>query len=170
MKYILLLSLLLSGQLLQAQFGKKVLNKAKETAERKTEQKTDDAINKGVDKVEEAVTGKKKTKETGATGNEGANSGSTGSSSNDVTAGAANADGEFIIKTNITCATGKTKMETLLRDADGVNSVSIDSGTGKLYLAAAGNNEIYNNAIELIRANGFTADGKKPTKQIPTCK
>lgn len=169
MKTILILFFIAFCTSANAQFGKKILNKAKETAERKAEQKTDEAVNKGVDKVEEAFTGKKKTKdkETGATSE---NTVSPGSSSNNAGTGVPKNDGEFIIKTTITCAAGKTQMEILLRDMDGVNSASIDSGTGKLFLAAGGNNEVYNTAIELIRSNGYTADGKKPTKQVPICK
>ena len=148
------------------------MNKAKEKVEQKAEQKTEEALNKGVEKVEEAVTGKKNTKEKDTTGSQTPNTDNTGSGGSDsktVVAGVANDDGEFIIKTTITCATGKTKMEALLREEDEVNSASIDSGTGKLYLSAGGKQEVYTNVIELIRANGFTADGKKPTKGGQGC-
>ena len=84
-------------------------------------------------------------------------------SSNEVTNGKANANGEFIIKTNIKCVAGKTQLENLLREMDGVNSASIDAATGKLYLSANGNTAVYNTTVEIIRANGFEADGKKST-------
>jgi E3 ubiquitin-protein ligase DOA10 len=92
-------------------------------------------------------------------------------SSNETTGDTPNDSGEFIIKTNIKCAAGKTHIETLLRETDGVNSVTINAATGKLYLSAGSNSTIYNTAIETINANGFEADGKKPAStKNKTCK
>lgn len=93
------------------------------------------------------------------------------SSSNETTGDTPNDSGEFIIKTNIKCAAGKTHIETLLRETDGVNSVTINAATGKLYLSAGSNSKVYNTAIEIINTNGFEADGKKPADtKNKTCK
>ena len=95
----------------------------------------------------------------------------TSSSSNETTGDTPNESGEFIIKTNIKCAAGKTHIETLLRETDDVNSVTINAATGKLYLSAGSNTKVYNTAIEIINANGFEADGKKPADtKNKTCK
>ena len=183
MKYILLISLIFLAPAAQAQFGKKLADRAKEAAERKANQKADEALNKGVDKIDSVITGKKrdgkqKEKDTVTTTSptEENNTGNTtepeeASSPQQSGEGVADENGEFIIKTNIKCAAGKTHIETLIRETDGVNSVTINAATGKLYLTAGSSSTVYSTAIEIINANGFEADGKKPANtKNKTCK
>ncbi len=174
MKYIFIISLIFVAPAAQAQFGKKLADRAKQAAERKANQKVDEAINKGADKIDSVVTGKKRDK-TNKTSTEEE---STESTSDNSPSDNNNEDGgtvettykEVIIKTNIRCETGKKKLEAILRDTDGVSSVMIDSDNGNLYLSSE-NPDLSNTVIELIRQNGFEADGKKPTKPIPNpCK
>jgi len=73
---------------------------------------------------------------------------------------------EVIIKTNIRCEKGKKKIETMLRNTDGVISAMIDNDNGNLYLSQE-NSDVRNKVIEIVRQNGFEADTKKPTKSIP---
>lgn len=170
MKYLFIIACCFFLQQANAQFGKDLLNKAKESAKRKAEQKVDQKIDAtvgaGVDKADSVLTGKKKKKDKKNTKNTAdqseidTNNNPVGS--NEPTGGKINENGELIIKTNIKCAAGKTQIENLLRDTDGVNSVSIDTDSGKLYLSSADSN-IYNIVTELIRKNGFEADGKKST-------
>lgn len=168
MKYILIISLIFLAPAAQAQFGKKLADRAKEAAERKANQKVDEAINKGADKIDSVVTGKKrdKTKKT-KTENEPTESTSDNSPSPVEENGGTveTTYKEVIIKTNIRCETGKKKMETILRDTEGVSSVMIDNDNGNLYLSSE-NSDVRNIVIELIRQNGFEADGKKPSKAI----
>ena len=111
MKLLFILTLLFSLQTADAQLGKRLKDKVKQTAERKADQKTDEVIN------------------------------------------------------NIRCETGKKKIETMLRNADGVISAMIDNDNGNLYLSQE-NSDVRNKVIEIIRQNGFEADTKKPTKSI----
>ena len=169
MKYILIISLIFLAPAAQAQFGKKIADRAKEAAERKANQKVDEAINKGADKIDSVVTGKKRDKNKGKSETETTTTASENNNTSDNNAGDASAESiykEVIIKTNIRCEGGKKKIETILRDTDGVSSVMIDNDTGKLYLSSE-NPDVPDKVIELIRQNGFEADGKKPTKTIP---
>ena len=62
MKYIIIISLIFLAPAAEAQFGKKLADRAKEAAERKANQKADEALNKGVDKIDSVFTGKKREK------------------------------------------------------------------------------------------------------------
>ncbi len=148
-----------------AQLGNWIKQKkeeAKQKASTKIDQKTSEGIDKAVNAPETAIKKKQEKKK------------------NKKDAAAANADtekneiqvntDEFVIATNITCANGKSAMENLLRDTDGVNSASIDISNGKVYLSAGGNKEVYEAVVGIIRKNGFTADGKKPTVKANACK
>ena len=174
MKYVLLLTLLFFSAELNAQFGKRLKDKAREAAERKANQKADEAINKSSDKIGSIITGKKRDKpDKSKPENETTNpaSDNTGTSNNE--AGSSNVETsykEVIIKTNIRCEAGKKKIETILRNIDGVSSAMIDNDNGNLYLSSE-NPEVRNKVTEAIRLNGFEADGKKPTQIIPNlCK
>lgn len=156
----------------EAQLLKDMLNKKKQEAKEKAANKIDQKTSEGIDAavnapekiIKKKIEAKKNKKEQSASQagqNMDDNSGSP-ASSNEFTNGKPNDKGEFIIKTNIKCSAGKKSIENLLRDTEGVNSVSIDVGTGKLYLSAGGDNTIYNSVIDTIRANGFEADGQKP--------
>ena len=169
MKYILIISLIFLAPEAQAQLGKRLKDRAKEAAERKADQKVDEAVNKSADKIDSVITGKKRDKknkpqtETETLPTASDNSGSTDNGAGDN--GTESIYKEVTIKTNIRCETGKKKLETLLRDTDGVSSAMIDNDNGNLYLSTE-NPELVNKVIELIRQNGFTANGKKPTKPI----
>lgn len=171
MKILLLIAILFSFQTADAQLGKRLKERAKEAAERKANQKADEAINKGAEKIDSVITGKKRDK-TGKTKTETENPPSTSdnSSNTESSNNIETSYKEVIVKTNIGCETGKTKLETILRNTDGVSSVMIDNDNGNLYLSSE-NPEVRNKVIELIRQNGFEADGKKPTKSLPNpCK
>ena len=169
MKLILLLTMFLFFQNSHAQLGKRLKEKAKEAAERKANQKADEAINKGVEKIDSVITGKKRDPKSGKQKAETEQSG-TENSNGSPDPSAISVYKEVIIKTNIRCETGKNKIEALLRNTDGVSSAMIDYDTGKLYLSSE-TPDVPNKVIELIRQNGFEADGKKPTKSIPNpCK
>ena len=155
----------------EAQLLKDMLNKKKQEAKEKAANKIDQKTSEGIDAavnapekiIKKKIEAKKNKKEQSASQagqNMDDNSGSP-ASLNEFTNGKPNDKGEFIIKTNIKCSAGKKSIENLLRDTEGVNSVSIDAGTGKLFLSAGGNNTIYNSVIETIRANGFAAGGQK---------
>ena len=169
MKFILIISLIFLAPAAQAQFGKKLADRAKESAERKANQKVDEAVNKSADKIDSVITGKKrdkKNKPTTETESLPTASENSGSSDNGVSENAAESIyKEVTIKTNIRCETGKKKLEMVLRDTEGVSSAMIDNDNGNLYLSIK-NPEVVNKVIELIRQNGFTANGQKPTKSI----
>lgn len=175
MKYILIISLIFLAPAAQAQFGKKLADRAKEAAERKVNQKADEAIDKGMDKVDSVITGKKRDPKSGKTKTEGETAESTSnnssSSNNEEDNGTVETTyKEVIVKTNIRCETGKKKLEIILRDTDGVSSATIDNDTGNLYVSSD-KPDVPAKVIELIRQNGLEADGKKPTKLIPNpCK
>ena len=155
----------------KAQLFKDMLNKKKQEAKEKAanmiDQKTSEGIDAAINAPEKIIKKKieaKKNKKEQSASQAGQNMDdnlSSPASSNEFTKGKPNDKGEFIIKTNIKCSAGKKSIENLLRDTEGVNSVSIDAGTGKLFLSAGGNNTIYNSIIETIRANGFAAGGQK---------
>jgi hypothetical protein len=174
MKYILIITLLFFTTETNAQFGKRLKDRATEVAERKANQKADEAINKGIDKVDSVITGKKRTK-TSNTKTESETTESpadnTNTSKNETGSGSVETTyKEVIIKTNIRCETGKKKLENILRDTDGVSSVLIDNDNGNVYLSSD-NPDVPAKVTELIRQNGFEAAGKKPTKVIPNpCK
>ncbi|GAB2831525.1 hypothetical protein GCM10027043_37200 [Ferruginibacter profundus] len=150
-----------------AQLGgwiKQKKEEAKQKVNTKIDQKTSEGIDKAVNAPETAV--KKKAEKKKNKKNSATTQADTEVTKNEM---AVSTD-EFIIATNITCAAGKLQIENLLRDTEGVNSASIDSDSGKLYLSAGGNKEVYEAAIALIRKNGFSADGKKPTVKVNACK
>ena len=165
---------------------------AKAKADAKIDQKASEGIDKVLNTPEKILANKKENKKTrkddkssatkrdtegnSTTSNETTSPPASDESANLPTSNEATGDtptdgGEFIIKTNIKCAAGKTHIETLLRETDDVNSVTINAATGKLYLSAGSNSKVYNTAIEIINANGFEADGKKPADtKNKTCK
>lgn len=174
MKYLFLIVIVLFTASANGQFGKKILDKAKEKASQKANQKTNETIDKGVEKVDSVLTGKKRDKTNNTkkgTETTEPTSDNSGSSNNNTGNGAIETSyKEVIVKTNIRCEAGKKNLETILRNTDGVSSVMIDNDNGNLYLSSE-NPDVRNKVIELIRQNGFEADGKKPTKSLPNpCK
>ncbi len=153
-----------------AQF-KDWLNKKKKEAKQKVNNKIDQKSSEGIDKAVDApekVVKKKVDKKKNKT--EQASEQSDVTATENMPTEATTPTDEVIITTNINCKEGKTKIETLLRDIDGVNAATIDSDTGKVYLSAGGDKKIYEAAIELICKNGFKADGKKATTKANACK
>jgi len=170
MKLLFILTLLFSLQTADAQLGRRLKDKVKQTAERKADQKTDEVINKGADKIDSIITGKKRDPKSDKSNTEKEVIESTPDNSttenNEGSGNVENTFKEVIIKTNIRCETGKKKIETMLRNTDGVISAMIDNDNGNLYLSQE-NSDVRNKVIEIVRQNGFEADTKKPTKSIP---
>ena len=68
---------------------------------------------------------------------------------------------KLVLKTNITCAVGKAKVEKVLRQQDGVFQVNTDTRTGKLTLYYSSDGTSKSSLVELITSMGFEADGSK---------
>ncbi|MEO7046343.1 MAG: hypothetical protein ABI091_13620 [Ferruginibacter sp.] len=149
----------------QAQFWKEkaaqIKASAKQKASQKLDNKIDNALDKGVETTDSVVTGKKKilTKKKNKKGAEKMEEDNGAATTSEVEE---KPDNEIVIKTNIKCGTGKMLVLAALQDTDGVASVSIDTDSGKVYITTSAK-EAYDAASDVIRSNGFTADGKKPT-------
>jgi copper chaperone CopZ len=155
-----------------AQFGKDLLDRAKQSAKRKTDQKIDQTIDKGMDKTDDI--GKKKKKKKGSEPTTETGSNETAEASTNTTApatgGIAIGEGsETIIQTNITCAAGKKKTEAALKKQDGVFEAAVDIANGELTIRYSSDGTSYTTLIEIINKLGFEADGKKGTGSNP-CK
>ena len=74
-----------------------------------------------------------------------------------------NTDGATVIKTNIKCATGKTKMINALKELEGVEDVKIDIATGKLTIKYSSDGTPYTTILSTINENGFDANGQQST-------
>ena len=74
-----------------------------------------------------------------------------------------NAAGATVIKTNIKCAAGKTKVITALKELDGVTDVKIDITTGKLTITYSSDGTPYTTILSTINENGFDVNGQKTT-------
>lgn len=72
-----------------------------------------------------------------------------------------NADGATVIKTNIKCAAGKTKVINALKGMDGVEDVKVDIATGKLTIRYSTDGTPYTTILSTINENGFDANGQK---------
>lgn len=72
-------------------------------------------------------------------------------------------DGATIIRTNIKCAAGKTKVMNALKALDGVTDVKIDITTGKLTIVYSTDGTPYTGILSAINEQGFEADGQKTT-------
>ena len=142
-------------------FNKKKLE-AKEKVNSKLDQKSSEGIDKVIDAPETAI--KKKKSKKGATTVE---ENSQATTTDNVTESNENLPlpKETIITTNILCDKGKKNIEALLRDTDGINSVSIDASNGKVYLSVS-KPELASAVEDIIRQNGFEANGKKPTQKV----
>lgn len=169
MKKIFAITFLLLSIQSHAQFGKKLLEKAKQTTENrvnnKVDQKTDKTIDKILDAPEKAVKNKKDKANTTVD-----ISPSTDNKVETEPVIESNGEGNTtIINTNIRCAVGKKKMEDILKMEEGVFEVSINIKNGKLSIRYSSDGTPYSALIERINENGFEADGKKPisTKANP---
>lgn len=166
MKYIFIFTLFFLSVSAHAQIGQKLKERIKQAVEQKANQRADETIGKGVETADSILLGKKKifnkkNKKKNKEGEQGTDNTGSFTAINTVESNYK----EVIIATNIRCQAGKEKIETLLRKTDGVSSVMIDTDNGKLYLSSS-NADDSAKIIELIRKNGFEADGKKPTKTI----
>ncbi len=74
-----------------------------------------------------------------------------------------NADGATVIKTNIKCAAGKTKVINALKEMEGVFDVKIDIATGNLTIKYSSDGTSYTTVLSTINENGFDANGQKTT-------
>lgn len=174
MKIIFIVAAILFAGNSEGQFLKRKMEQVKESARQKAEQradqKIDNGLDKGINKTDSIVSGKKKIFGNKSKNNKEAVENIDGQNSNNKATGAtANENGEFIIKTNIKCVSGKVAIESLIRDVDGVSSATVDEGSGKVYLTANGDVNIYNSVVELIRKNGFMAENKKPLAKLNLC-
>ena len=70
---------------------------------------------------------------------------------------------KLVLKTNITYAVGKAKVEKVLRQQDGVFQVSTDTRTGRLTLYYSSDGTSKSSLVELITGMCFEADGAKAT-------
>lgn len=71
-----------------------------------------------------------------------------------------------IIKTNIICIAGKTKIINALKKLDGVQKVVIDIKTGKIKLYYSSDGTPYATILETINENGYMADGQPAKKGV----
>ncbi len=170
-KILLLIALIFStANTADAQI-KDWLNKKKQEAKEKVNNKIDQKSSQGIDKAIDAPeTAVKKQKEKKKNKSDQTREQADGTNIENTPTETTVPTDEGVITTNINCKEGKLKVEELLRDMDGVNGATIDTDTGKVYLSARGDKEIYNAAVELICKNGFKANGKKATTKANACK
>ena len=71
------------------------------------------------------------------------------------------ADGATVIKTNIKCAAGKTKVINALKEMEGVTDVKIDITTGNLTIKYSSDGTPYTTILSTINENGFDANSQK---------
>lgn len=171
MKKIFILAIVLfCAKAGSAQFGKDLLDRAKQSAKRKADQKIDQTIDKGVDKTDDIGRKKKKKKGSDASTEAGSNEVAEATSPAPSAGGIAIGEGsETIIQTNITCAAGKKKTEAALKKQDGVFEAAVDISNGELTIRYSSDGTSYTTLIEIINKLGFEADGKKGTGPNP-CK
>lgn len=74
-----------------------------------------------------------------------------------------NADGATVIKTNIKCTAGKTKVVNALKEMEGVFDVKVDIATGKLTIKYSSDGTPYMTILSTINENGFDANGQQST-------
>ncbi|MEP6747792.1 MAG: hypothetical protein ABJB86_08700 [Bacteroidota bacterium] len=162
---------------IHAQGIKNILNNAKSEAQRrvteKANQKIDRATTQGIDKVLDKTLYKLFPKPTAGvftTGNGGTVQPKISTKKSVSTNGKTNENGEIMIATNIKCAAGKSAIEKTAMATPGVSTALVDTDTGMMYLVLTGKLTSYDDIILMIRKNGFTADGKKPTGGNNPCK
>lgn len=72
-----------------------------------------------------------------------------------------NAAGATVIKTNIKCAAGKTKVINALKELEGVTEVKIDIVSGKLTIMYSSDGTTYSTILFTINDNGFDTNTQK---------
>lgn len=164
MKLIIFLTILLSFQTAHAQFGKKILGNAKEAVKQKADQKaaekTRAAVDSGAASIEKVITGKNKKAKKKKDTDDKPQANDNNSNAETGSATIAMESTELVFQTSITGKTNKEKMEPLLREMDGVSSVSIDPGTGIVYITPSSEADIKPAVVELVKKNGFTIKEK----------
>ncbi|MGJ7031755.1 hypothetical protein [Niabella hirudinis] len=146
-----------------SQIWKEKLNRVRESAAEKVNRKVNEKINEGVDKgveaIEDLATGKKTKKRSQERQASGRNE------APDATVTRTEFEGrELLFQTSITTAAGKEKMEHILRETDGVSSVSIDSDTGIVYVTPSSGKDISAAVADTIKKNGYSVKAKNPKK------
>jgi copper chaperone CopZ len=175
MKALLILAFSLTCFATQAQFGKNVLERAKQSAKQKVNNKIDQKTNEGIDKAldapEKAVKKNKKGQaatidETDVTTTSSENNTPTPVAANDNTMSGEGA--QTVIQTNILCESGKKKVEALLKKQDGVFEVKTNISNGELAIRYSSDGTSYTTLLQLINEQGFEADGNKPAASAPS--
>jgi copper chaperone CopZ len=170
---ILFISLVTVSAPAHAQWGKDLLNR---TAD-KVNQKIDDKMGQGIDKVlsaPEKAAEKKREEKSGKRETSGRNEESTASSRSggDVPSGGGSAslEGEgsqTVIQTNITCDAGRKKAEAALKKEEGVFDVKVNTKNGEMAVRYSSDGTSYSGLLDAITALGFDADGNKPKSGAP---
>lgn len=162
MKSVLIIAFFILSTQVQAQFGKEVLDRAKQAAKEKVNQKveerTSDVIDHADKKLEDIITGKEKSnkKRKGHSSESARERNSRGDRSSEVVEVT-----ELVFQTSITGKPAKEKMENILREVDGVSNVAVDEDSGIVYITPQPGVDIRNPITALIKKNGFSVKEKK---------
>ena len=167
-----IISFLFVVQTLSAQSMKDILNRTKtqvqQQATQKVNQKIDQSVDKAADKAMVKIFGKSGSVFTA--NNPGAPVITANQKRSSSTKGKINENGEIIIATNIKCTAGKKMIEEGLTDTPGISAALVDTDSGLLFLTLTGKLSSYEEVTDMIRKNGFTADGKKSISGTNPCK
>ncbi len=144
-----------------AQSWKDKLNRAGDLINQKLDdkinQKIDEGIDNGINQLDSLFSGEKQ-QNTHQESKQNSNSEET---SNSLTESENNdfSNNEIVLSSNIISEADKEKMENLIRKENGVNNVSIDTDTGKIYINCIPS--LKNEIIALIKNNGFKITNTK---------
>lgn len=162
MKRILLITLsLVITNVLLAQSWKDKLNRAGDLINQKLDDKINQKIDEGIDNgfnQLDSLFSREKQQNTHQeskqiSDNEETTTSLTESENNDFS------NNEIVLSSNIKSEADKEKMENLIRKESGVNNVSIDTDTGKIYINCTPS--LKNEIIALIKNNGFKITNTK---------
>ena len=182
MKSIIIIAFCLVCFNANAQFGKDILNRAKESAKQKVnnkiDQKTDEGLDKAVNAPEKAIDKKikkknKKAEDIDAIENTN-NAATTTTPTTDipvVTEETPVGEGaQTVIQTNIFCNTGKKKIESFLKKQSGIFEVKTNITNGEVSIRYNSDGTSYSSLLKYINEQGYEADGNKPEKAAKPCK
>ncbi|RYY56832.1 MAG: hypothetical protein EOO09_04990 [Chitinophagaceae bacterium] len=172
MKYIAILLFVFAAQTTGAQTVKELLERKKQEARMKLDQKADQ---KGSEAIDSAIAAPgtviRKTKEKKARKKLEKENDITAAGNNEATEVAplpVEPEGtQLVIETNILCEQGQEKMEARLRKQPAVYDVSVDISSGDLSIRFRSALLNYATIVEMINNAGFTADDKKPAAGAP---
>lgn len=164
----------------KGQFWKDKLNQVTESVKRKAENKLDEKINhtvdSGIDKVDDALS-KNKTPRTDKKQKTNSRNEESSVSNNENRMKENYSDTQTLstettISTNIKCIKGAELVEELIRGKNGVLSVSVDSSKGNIFLSYdnSENKNLLPEILNLVRDQGFSANGKPATSKTNLCK